>query len=116
MSLSQSDAGDLIRARKHFKAGNVYAETKNGCYVVYSYGEHFPLAIHVPDEGWSINTDRYSISTTCQQSKTGVRSLPEATFADTEALIRRLDYGTPESRDVRTLAKITTRFREGVPA
>lgn len=107
--ISQCDAGHLIRRREPFKAGNVYAESKNGLYVAYSYGEHFPLAVHSPDNGWFVNKDKFSPSTTIQQSKTSVRSLPGATFLSTAELVGMVRAGT-------RLNQVTNRIKEGLPA
>lgn len=33
-----------------FEASNIFSEWSNGVYVVYSYGRHFPMYIHVPED------------------------------------------------------------------
>lgn len=104
MTLAHSDLLPLIRERNPFKAGNVYAETKNGVYVVYSYGEHFPLAVH-RDDRWFVNHDRYSVSTSCQQSKTGVRCLPGAATKNTKELCAMVRYGSTANQVAETLLR-----------
>ena len=48
--------------------GNVRAE-KDKLYVVYSYGSHFPMYIYdAKEQKWLGNSDKYSRSTTRQQS------------------------------------------------
>lgn len=112
MAVSQCEAGRLIRARKEFKTGNVFATHVNGIYAVFSYSLHFPLAVYVPGLGWFVNTDRYSMSTSCQQSKTGVRTLPNCEFVDTQQLQRILMTGTPEYTAQQTLNRVTRRLME----
>lgn len=114
--ISQSDAGHLIRRREPFKASNVYAESKNGLYVAYSYGEHFPLAVHSPDNGWLVNKDKYSASTGRQQSKTNVRSLPGATFLSTAEMVAKVDLGGPAYQQAQRLLRVTNRLKERLPA
>lgn len=59
-----------VKNREPFNAGNVYARALPGNrYAVYSYGEHFPLYIHVPGEGWYRNTDSYSATTSKHRSQ-----------------------------------------------
>jgi hypothetical protein len=64
---------DAIRikaaARIPFKNGNLFGVDKGHCYAVYSYGEHFPLAVFSNAvRKWYINEDRYSPTTTRHQS------------------------------------------------
>lgn len=95
MTISQRDAGRLVRQLEPFKAGNVYAEFRNGLYVVYSYGEHWPMALCYPEDGhWIVNADKYSISTGCQRSKMRLRELPDADFEPCRYLLRRIHEGT----------------------
>lgn len=95
MSLSQKAAASLIRARTPFKTGNVFAVEQRGLYVAYSYGEHFPMAVYDPQDGWFVNMDDYnSPSTRQQQSKTGVRTLPGCKLEPTAALVTRVAKGS----------------------
>jgi hypothetical protein len=112
MAISQSDAGRLIRQRKPFKAGNVYAEVVNGTYAAYSYGEHFPLAVFCPEEGWLINCDQYSPSTSRQQSKTSIYSLPGCQSRNTLELRLRITRGDAAHHDERTIQRVTRRITE----
>jgi hypothetical protein len=55
--------------------GNGRTETDK-LYVVYSYGSHFPMYIYDPKEQkWLGNSDKYSRSTTRQQSHTRPSSI-----------------------------------------
>lgn len=68
MTLAAADLYPFIYRSKPFKAGNIFARVTNGIYAAYSYGEHFPLAIKT-EAGWFINLDKFSRSTTRQQSR-----------------------------------------------
>lgn len=71
----------FVEARQPFRGSNMYAERRTAShghsdlYVVYSYGEHWPLYIaEVPDDAcgeitWYENNERYSQSTQRQQSQ-----------------------------------------------
>ena len=52
-----------------FKGNNTFSEwKKEGCYVVYSYGYHFPMYVYKRGE-WYENSDKYSVSTSKQQTQ-----------------------------------------------
>jgi hypothetical protein len=78
---SNTKARLLVNGLTDFKGSNTFAETypshdtrPTNLYVVYSYGYHFPMYIAEWFEGgtptWYENTDKYSQSTTRQQSHT----------------------------------------------
>ncbi len=77
-TIANKDCRKFVEARRPFKGSNLYAERRtagNGhsdLYVVYSYGEHFPIYVaEVGEFGqvhWYANTDKYSQSTTRHQS------------------------------------------------
>ena len=78
---SNSKARLLVNGLTDFTGSNTFAETNaptdtrpTYLYVVYSYGYHFPMYIAEWFEGgtptWYENTDKYSQSTTRQQSHT----------------------------------------------
>jgi hypothetical protein len=49
--------------------GSVYANDSTSLYVVYSYGEHFPIYIHdYTTHTWFGNSDKYSPTTTRHQT------------------------------------------------
>ena len=53
----------LVQDRVPFRGSNLYAEPRpDGAYVVFSYGEHFPLFVYKGGR-WFENSDRYSVST-----------------------------------------------------
>jgi len=53
-----------IRNRTPFKKGNMYGQSSGDLYVVYSYGDHWPLAFHTPHHGWVVNDTKYDGPTT----------------------------------------------------
>jgi hypothetical protein len=112
MAISQREAGHLIRQRKTFRTGNVFAEISNGLYAAYSYGYHFPLAVFCPEEGWLVNSDSYSPSTTIQQSKTSVSSLPGSQYRSSSELRARIEHGDAAYRDAQTVVRVTNRITE----
>ena len=79
---SNKNARKLVDGLTTFKGSNTFAETNaptetrpTNLYIVYSYGYHFPMYIAEWLEGesqdratWYENTDKYSQSTTRQQS------------------------------------------------
>jgi hypothetical protein len=77
MKTSNRAAGALVSRQVVFKGSNTYSERNGVQYVVYSYGEHFPLYLWVNDtmggttpEGvWYENRERYSSSTTRHRSQ-----------------------------------------------
>lgn len=65
--MKNSEAGRYVNALKPFKANNLYATYVNNTYVVFSYGEHFP--IYAYHQGtWYANEDRRSQSTKRHQT------------------------------------------------
>lgn len=79
--LANYNCRKAVEARQAFKANNIYAERQHAdptrgtpdIYVVYSYGEHFPMYVAVVREfgmvHWYCNEDKYSRSTTRHQSQ-----------------------------------------------
>ena len=69
MNTTLKQAVNLIARRKDFKGNSLYAKTISNFYIVYSYGQHFPIAVYNLDSSmWYINTDKYSITTSRHQS------------------------------------------------
>lgn len=65
---SNKYADEFVTKREPFKASNAWGEWVKDMYVVYSYGYHFPMFVWADSE-WYENTDKYSRSTTKQQSQ-----------------------------------------------
>jgi hypothetical protein len=62
--LANNELRGPIQRREMFKtnSGSVFPRREGNLYVVYSYGTHFPM--------WVGNSDRYSRTTSKQQSQT----------------------------------------------
>jgi hypothetical protein len=99
---SNKNARVLVNGLTDFKGSNTFAETNaptetrpTWLYVVYSYGYHFPMYIAEWFEGqaptWYENTDKYSRSTTRQQSHT--RPSSPTIPMDTETMRTLARYG-----------------------
>jgi hypothetical protein len=89
MKIATNKAPEKISRLVPFKChGSMYATKKpSGLYVVYSYGEHFPIAVHHPSTGWVINGDKYSPTTSKHQS-IARRGIPlERTISNTQSMI-----------------------------
>ena len=69
LKLRNSDVRRAVQERVEFKNTNGTLFSKwvtPFLYVVYSYGEHFPMFLYdgTPGRrGWAINTDKYSVTT-----------------------------------------------------
>lgn len=83
---------------KPFVGNNMYAEwggPQMSLYIVYSYGEHFPMYIYDEQRGvWYINEDKYSMSTSKHQSQSYPINHPNIDYKEyhnTRDMIRILD-------------------------
>ena len=96
-SLANAETCGPISRREMFKtnSGAVYPrrEGKDGVlYVVYSYGDHFPMWLYDSQiNQWFGNEDRYSRTTSKQQSQT--RPDVEMTMWSTDTLRRIVNLG-----------------------
>ena len=60
----------LVQMREDFKGHQLFGRTEpNGIYVVYSYGEHWPLFAY-KDGTWYENSEKYSGTTSKQRGQT----------------------------------------------
>lgn len=67
---SNKNADTYTTNREPFKGSNTWGEWIKDLYVVYSYGRHFPMYVWDEQLGmWFGNADKYSRSTTRQQSQ-----------------------------------------------
>jgi hypothetical protein len=67
-SITNKEVPTYIGLRAPFKGHSIYATNKlndvSYNYVVYSYGEHWPLAMYEEATGvWYLNKDKYSVTT-----------------------------------------------------
>lgn len=61
--IANRDAGVFAGNRTPFKGSNLYGEElAGGVFVVYSYGQHFPMFVFKNGK-WYANEDRYSVTT-----------------------------------------------------
>ena len=75
--IANKNARRFVEARQPFKGSNLYAERHvtdhTDLYVVYSYGEHFPIYVaEVGESGlvhWYKNQEKWSQSTSRHQSQ-----------------------------------------------
>lgn len=69
--IGNDELSDAVRSRQLFytHTGNVYSEITRVGYCVFSYGAHFPIAVHVDGYGWFVNEDKYSVTTTNHQNQ-----------------------------------------------
>jgi hypothetical protein len=63
-----------VQQCKPFQGSNIYGRTVSDRYVVYSYGEHFPMFIKTHGR-WYENADRYSLGDKFSTSTARHRSL-----------------------------------------
>lgn len=110
MTLAAADLYPLIYRSKPFKAGNIFTRVTNGIYAAYSYGEHFPLAVKT-EAGWFINRDKFSRSTSRQQSRLGLGDLPDSQPLPTDKLRELVENGDAAHRDQLALAQVTRRLK-----
>jgi hypothetical protein len=68
MKTTNKQSRKYVQSKTVFQASNIFAETHNGNYVVYSYGYHWPMFANINGQ-WYENSDRYSVSTSKQQGQ-----------------------------------------------
>ena len=70
-----------------FIGSNTMGVYEGKLYVVYSYGKHFPMYVYNPDGcKWLANGDKYSVSTSKQQSQ--LRPTGTLEYHTTEELLK----------------------------
>ena len=66
--ITTRNAHVAIAARRPFKAGALKGEAHpDGTYTVHSYRAQ--IALYKPEHGWSVNEERYSVTTSRHQSQ-----------------------------------------------
>lgn len=65
---TNAKARDFVQNLKPFKGSNTFAFWTDDRYIVYSYGEHWPLFIYEYGK-WYENADKFSRSTSKQHSQ-----------------------------------------------
>lgn len=100
-SIANKQASTYVARRSLFKGSNLFSEMRGNAYVVYSYGYHFPLIVHVGGK-WYENSDRYSASTSrhlylCKPTGLGME---KATTGELKALIDKALMPASEAQAV----------------
>ena len=84
-----------VENRREFNGSNLYARKIGKLYIVYSYGEHYPMFLY--RKGWWYeNSDGYSKSTGRHHSNAKPyysRNIKSLTTEDMKNIIRREKYG-----------------------
>ena len=70
ITTTNNRCSELVNNKIEFKASNIFSEhiKKDKLYIVYSYGFHFPMYVKYKNT-WFENSDKYSVSTSKQQSQ-----------------------------------------------
>ncbi len=78
--ITNKQARSFVEQLKPFIGSNLKGVEKDGMYIVYSYGEHFPAYIHA-EGAWFENEDNYSVSTKrhMSQARPTTRTIPLST-------------------------------------
>ncbi len=85
--VSNRGCGKYVAERTPFQGSNLFANDHPSLYVVYSYGLHFPMYVYDKDVGqWFGNSDKYSQSTSRQQSQAYPHGVTAIHYLPTEQL------------------------------
>ena len=69
LKTSNKDASICTTNKDNFQGNNTFGTWTNiHCYVVYSYGYHFPMYVFQTGK-WYENSDKYSVTTSKQQNQ-----------------------------------------------
>lgn len=68
MKVSNASARAQVQARIPFEGNNTFGEYLGAAYVVFSYGNHWPLFVYI-DGTWYENQERYSNTTSKHRSQ-----------------------------------------------
>lgn len=88
----------LVASHSIFNAnGTLYSKIVDDFYAVFSYGEHFPVAIRrrSEDEPWLVNEDGYSVTTARHKSivRSGIERSGRKHIACSTANLKKLLAG-----------------------
>jgi hypothetical protein len=90
VKIANKNGRGFVKGCWAFEGSHVYGRWESrACYVVYSYGQHFPMYAKIRG-AWYANKDKYSVSTSRHQSQ----YRPEEIIVDelsTEALKAKID-------------------------
>ena len=69
MRITNKNAKNYVNSRLAFKGNHTFGMHHLGLYVVYSYGEYFPMYVYINAfEKWYGNSDNYSYTTSKHKS------------------------------------------------
>lgn len=87
MRISNKEARQYVQCTVPFTASNLYAEWASpSLYVVYSFGQHFPLFVFDKTVStWYENSDKYSMTTSRHKSQSRPYAI-RPIISDTEKL------------------------------
>ncbi len=92
--VSNRSCRSCVEDRVEFEGSNLFGRVlQNKVYVVYSYGEHFPLFVYT-DAQWYENSDGYSPSTARHKSYARPRWSDDRVLMDTAQLKALLNRAT----------------------
>jgi hypothetical protein len=93
----------FVQAKQPFQADNIFAVRQGDLYVVYSYGQHWPLFIYsFSNDSWLENKDRYSVITSKHRSC--VHPLCETVKASVADMRRAAENVAVQKADQQTAA------------
>ena len=70
MKIANRNSSQYVQNCELFKANNLYSESNDDFYIVFSYGSHWPLWVYCKRLGmWLENTDKYSVTTSKHKSQ-----------------------------------------------
>lgn len=84
MKTSNKNAAQYVKSRSPFTGNNTFGNWWHDSYVVYSYGDHYPLYVY-KNGSWFENETKYS--TTTSKHKTQLRPTFETYKRTTQELI-----------------------------
>ena len=92
MKINNRNAAPHVRECVDIRGSNVFSKRRNtstgtGAYIVYSYGEHFPMYIK-EGKNWYENIDKYSRSTSRHQSQCRPSGVNTIMPMDTASMLR----------------------------
>ena len=82
-----------VTRRIPFVGSHLYSAVIGGRYTVFSYGAHWPLYVHDPEQGWLENADEYSPTT--GRHRTQARPIDCPTVLTSVGMLRGLLFPRP---------------------
>jgi len=67
--INNKQAASYVESQIPFQANNIHGQNEGDWFVVYSYGEHFPMYAWKAGLGWQGNKDKYSVTTSRHQNQ-----------------------------------------------